>query len=378
MSRAKINPASQWPTQGHPDELEQAYEPEQGGGSEPTAPRRRGDRVTITQVARASGKSVGTVSKALRGQPGVSTAVREQVREIAEQLGYMPDRAASGLPRGRSMLIGYCLPPQVGTSAMALFMRGMVQSFSAADLDVLLFAADTDPAAEPERVYADLMLRGHVDGFVLSDMLIGDPRPDYLRSRGLPFVCFGIPPEQERDAWVDVDGHAAIGRIVDHLLHVGARRIGFAGWRTHSSVGQTRWSGFHEACAARNLPEPGPLAVETSGGEIDDGVLAWQRLRAERPDAVVTASDNIALGIMEAAADDGLQVGVDLAVTGFDDLPIARHSRPQLTTIRQPLVDIGIEVAQRLIELIDRPNTPIRHHLISPELLIRGSSSLRH
>ncbi|MFC7331142.1 LacI family DNA-binding transcriptional regulator [Marinactinospora rubrisoli] len=334
--------------------------------------------VTLTSVAAAAGVSRQTVSNVLNAPDRVRAATREKVEAVIRELGYRPNRLARSLRTRASRMLGYCVQPRGdGNVVLDRFLHAVTESAAERGYHVLLFSAPPGDAGLP--AYADLLAQQTVDGFVLSDTFMGDPRQEWLAERDVPFAAFGRSwSEPEHGGWVDVDGAAGTRDAVDHLHEQGHRRIGFIGWRPGSGVGDDRRAGWERACAAHGLgPQPSAAA---ENNEVRDGAAAARRLLdlPEPPTALVCVSDMIAIGCLGVLAERGLRPGRDVAVVGFDDLPAAALPGIDLTTLSQPLGEIGREVVGLVLDQLgDRAPAPGRppHRVLRPSLVVRASST---
>jgi DNA-binding LacI/PurR family transcriptional regulator len=216
-----------------------------------------------------------------------------------------------------------------------------------------------------------------VDGFVLSDLGYNDPRVPVLQKLNVPLVAFGRTDDNTSFPYVDVDGCSGVRDAVEHLLDQGHRRIAFLGWPENSRVGDDRLRGYWEAMQAAGL-EVDPAWVKHGSGEYDYGYACTHELldlpSDHRPTAIVTVFDAIAVGAIRAIEERSLMAGRDVAVTGFDDLPVLHYLRPGLTTLRQPAWNAGQRVIEMLVNLLEGRNNEDEHLLLPPELVVRESS----
>ncbi|MGH3464140.1 MAG: LacI family DNA-binding transcriptional regulator [Kribbellaceae bacterium] len=330
---------------------------------------------TLKQVAAHAEVSVQTVSNALNAPHRLRPDTLARVTRSIELLNYRPNRNARSLRTSAVELIGYCVPTWPGDQVhlvMDQFLHAMCSAAEASSRHILLFTA---PAGlDGMAVYDDLHARRLVDGFVLSQTETHDPRHTWLAEREIPFASFGrVWGEQTQPGyWVDVDGATGCATAVRHLHETGRRRIGLLSWPRLSGLAEDRLSGWRSACKALRLPTGG-LAVRCRQDTIDEGARgAAKLLDADQPvDAIVAISDMLALGAMCEIARRGLTVGADVAVTGFDDSPLAAVVSPGLTSVSQPLD----EIADALIrQLCDGEREPAGR-LLEPHLVVRGSSA---
>ncbi|WP_298748635.1 LacI family DNA-binding transcriptional regulator [uncultured Serinicoccus sp.] len=298
-------------------------------------------RATINDVARAAEVSRQTVSNALNKPHLVRPATLERVRAQIDRLGYLPSQAAQGMRSQRAGAIGIEINAvHRGASDVAQpFLTDLTVAAPRHDVHLVPFAHGSRfPAVDG---YRDMVRRRLVDAFVLADTHTGDPRPEWLLGAGIPFAAFGrIYDHPELGWWADVDGAAGTAQAVEHLHDRGYRTAAYLGWPLHkddSEVADTRREGW--LVRARELGTAGPEL--TCEQDLADATLAARTLldQLDPGDAVVCASDLIALGVMYAAAARGWRIGPDLGVVGFDgSLTAARHG---LTSVSQPLPDIA-------------------------------------
>jgi LacI family transcriptional regulator len=251
-----------------------------------------------------------------------------------------------------------------------------VESTEDAGYHVLLFTAGGDhEATDP---YDELLRSASVDAFVLTDTFRGNPHAAWLTRRGVPFVAFGRPWDEPaaRHPWVDVDGRAGVVLAVDHLVERGHRRIAWVGWQRGSFIGEDRRSGWLERMHEHGLSTS---RLSARGDDtVEFGARAARALldvsEDGRPTAFVCASDSVAMGVLRTLAELGLRPGRDLAVVGFDDSIAAQVSTPSLTSVRQPLEQVAVEVVRYLGELLAHRPIPQRGLVLTPTLSVRETS----
>lgn len=329
---------------------------------------------TLASVAAVAGVSRQTVSNVLNAPDRVAPETLARVRTAIESLHYRPNRVARSLRTRASRQLGYCFQPApVGGLNVVLdrFVHAITESAAGDGFHVLLFTAPGG-AAGLDR-YADLLAQQAVDGFVLSDTVVGDPRPGWLAARGVPFVSFGRTwTGEEHGAWVDVDGATGISQAVEHVHALGHRRIAFLGWPDGSGVGDDRLAGYRAACHRLAVP---PEVVRGDGG-IESGRAVAGRLldRPDPPTALVCVSDLAAHGALRAVTERGLRPGRDVAVTGFDDTPSAALPGIELTSVSQPIEQVGRAAVRMVLAQLGGAGEPGRQRLLAPTLVIRSSS----
>jgi DNA-binding LacI/PurR family transcriptional regulator len=334
---------------------------------------------TLATVAQAAGVSRQTVSNALNAPELLRPDTLARVQQAIEELGYSPNRAARSLRTRSSQLVGLRVDPAVEDSANALmdrFVHSLVESAEVAGYHVLLFTAggnnkDTGP-------YDELLRSAAVDAFVVTDTFRGNPHAAWLSQQGVPFVAFGRPWDDPsaRHPWVDVDGRAGAVLAVDHLVERGHARIAWVGWQKGSFIGEDRRSGW-----VTRMHDHG-LATSRRSARGDDtlefGARAAQALLdvsdQEQPTAFLCASDTVAMGVLRALDSRGLRAGRDVAVVGFDDSIAAQVSTPALTSVRQPLEQVAVEVVGYLGDLLAHRPIPVLGKVLTPTLSVRSTT----
>lgn len=349
--------------------------------------RRSGHAPTLATVAREAGVSRQTVSNALNSPHLLRPETLERVRRAVESLGYSPNRAARNLRTRSSHLIGLRVDRVVEGTANATmdrFLHSLVESSKDAGYHVLLFSSGVDAGEGADgRVDEDLAVAGYddllrstaVDAFVITDTYRGNPQAGWLEERGAPFVAFGRPWDEPAAAhpWVDVDGRTGVMLAVDHLVDRGHERIAWVGWQKSSFIGEDRRTGWADAMHGHGLSTS---RLSARGDDtLDFGRRAAQALlENERPSAFVCVSDTVAMGVLHVLAEQGLAPGRDIAVVGFDDSIAAQVVPPGLTSVRQPLEQVAVEIVNLLGQLLTHKPIDEPGLLLAPTLSVRGSS----
>jgi DNA-binding LacI/PurR family transcriptional regulator len=337
-------------------------------------------RVTLKDIASHTGVTYQTVSKILRGSEiAVSPEVRQRVESVAIELGYVPNVTARNLRAQSSYLIGYSWqldPPNHVNPVLEQFLQSIVDSAERSGYHVLLFPRRTEEDITAS--YTELARTGRVDGFILSSLNYNDPRIAVLQDLKVPFVAFGRSDDDSTYPYVDVDNRKGIRMAVEHLLEQGHRRIAAIAWPEGSRVGTERLQGYFDAMQAAGLVMDPQWVIHGEGWDEYGYRAAISLLELpehRRPTAIVTLVDLIAIGAMRAVKECGLQVGKDIAVTGFDDVPIIQYLQPALTSVRQPVWEIGRRVVEMLVALLEG-DAPKGQEMLVPRLMIRESSLL--
>lgn len=336
-------------------------------------------RATLKDVAAKAGVSYQTVSKVLNRRAQVSTETEQRIWHAVSELNYRPNAVAQNLRQQSSHLIGYAWGAGGSKTWRPVnnrFLHSVVHACEAQGYFITFFTTK-DESFTDTKAYEDLYGRRQVDGFILENTVEDDARIRYLLAAEIPFVAFGRVQADMDFCWVDIDGRYGISIVVDYLLQREHRRIGLISWQRGATTGSDRERGYfcrlHEA---NIVPDPAWLYRGVNEFETGaQGIAHFMRLPVERrPTAVVCLSDQIAVGAMNAAIAEGLEVGKDIAVTGYDDVNMAQFLHPPLTTVRQPIDEAGELVARMLLGQIDGTIVGPRHVLLKPELIIRGSA----
>jgi LacI family transcriptional regulator len=337
-------------------------------------------RVTIRELARLGGVSVGTVSRALNGYPDVSDETRARVTELARQLDYTPRAAARSLVLERSQLIGVFLEtgeghPDLQHPFFHGVLVGLKERLGAAGFDLLLFASEASGDRVGSGSYLTRSRHHTVGGVVLMGI---DPRDDEIgRLLGSEIPCVGVDIELQAPnaAHVISDNVSGAALAVRHLAELGHRRVATITGMLETHPGRDRLRGYREGLQAQSLP----YRVEyVAQGDyyFDSGKQEMQRLLAlpEPPTAVFAASDLMALGAMRAAAEAGIDVPRELSVVGFDDIFSAEHASPSLTTLRQDKHGLGVAAGDALIRRIADADEAPAVEVLPVELRVREST----
>ncbi len=340
-------------------------------------------RVTLKEVASAAGVSYQTVSKVINHQVQVSKETEERIWQSVRKLGYRPNYTARSLRSQRSLTIGYSWPPAPPGLANPILDQFLQSMFTAAEergYYLLCFPYHADPV-KLLATYSELINTGRVDGFVLSSVEYDDPRILLLQESNFPFVAFGRSNPELVFPWIDVDGGHGIGLAVQHMLASGHTKIAALAWPLESRVGNNRMEGYFTALEAAGI-WPEPEWIKRGEGNYSFGYQAMQELLAlpeeKRPTALITLNDPMAIGALQAAKECGLQVGREFAIAGFDDSPMVQYLDPPLTSVRQPIWEVGQRIIPMLIEYINTGISPEPISIIvAPQLIIRGSTSGR-
>ena len=326
--------------------------------------------VTIKDVARAAKVSVATVSRAINGHDNVAEAVRRRVLAVAHELRYSPHHAARSLSSRRTHTIGVVLPDLHGEFFSEL-VRGIDLVARDCGLHLLVSSYHGHPEEQASALRA---MRGRVDGLLVMSPHVGNI--DFLSENlaALPSVLINSQPTESDHIAFGIDNYGGARAMVEHLLAAGHRRVAFIAGPPNNFDAFERLRGYRDALLAADSSAtpwvlPGDFS-EASGHQAGQMLLE----AAERPDAVFAANDMMALGCLFALTQGGVRVPDDIALAGFDDIPIARYVAPSLTTMRVNMPELGAHAMRLLLALQNGEDVSERLAPLVPELIERDSS----
>ncbi len=325
-------------------------------------PARR--RPTIADVARAAGVSPAAVSFAVNDRPGVSPETRERIVAVARELGWTPSASARALTEARTRAIGLVLardPEQLELDSFFVrFLSGLERALAPADYALLLQLVPS-VGETALRAHERLAAAGRVDGFLVTDIAVDDPRFELLVASGTPVVLAGRPIGACPFPWVETRHEEGMTAVVEHLAELGHRRIAFLGGPASLEHVQARRAQWAFAMAAAGLSAE--AIVPSARDAFEAGVSA-----------VACTSDVLAMTVLAEAARRGLDVPGDLSVTGFDDSPLAALSTPALTSVRVDYAEFGAAAANALLAVIGG-EAPAHYSASAPGLVARASTA---
>jgi LacI family transcriptional regulator len=328
-------------------------------------------KVTIRDVAREAGVSVATVSRVLNDSGPVSEGARARILEIAGRLRYAPNEAARTLISSRTCAVGVILPDLHG-EFFSEVIRGLDQAAKASGYHLLVSGSHN----EREETEAALRaMRGRVDGLVVmapdattAGVVAGIPH-------SVPVVLLNCPPVHGRVDSIEIDNYGGAYRMVRHLAGTKRRRVGVITGTPNNRDAAERLRGYRQALADLDIDWTAEWELAGNFTEAS-GYEAAQRLLAlgARPEALFASNDSMAIGALSALREAGLGVPEDVAVGGFDDIPMARYTSPPLTSVRVPMGDLGAQAVRRLVLAVAKEGRHLaRHETLPTELVVRAS-----
>lgn len=332
---------------------------------------------TIKDVAARAGVGLATASRVMNGAAGVSPATRQRVLQVAEALGYRPNRMAQGMVRGVTRTIGVVVP-DISNPFFSLFVRGVEDAVR--DLDYTVTLANSDNKYAIERRHLQALSDSQAAGLILT----AEPTdremvpPPVLRR--LPIVAVEREPLYQNGDTIYIDNRAGTKAAIAHLLQLGHRRIGYIAIPQNIQIGRDRTSGYYDALALAGIL-PNPAWVRLGDFSFDSGYLSTLDLmRSGEPvTAIYAGSDVMGLGVLRALQELGLRIPADVAVVSGTGTALSGWVTPALTAVELPAHDLGVRAAELLLERIqtDDPLLPARRLTIEPRLAIRDSCGAR-
>jgi LacI family transcriptional regulator len=328
---------------------------------------------TIFDVARHAGVSIGTVSRVLNNRDRVHPNTRERVLRAIRELDYRPNALARGLARQQTNTLGLVIP-QVNDPFFFQIVRGVEDAASAAGYNLLIASQPQQPG---EHSYFSLFHRGHVDAMVLVAIDVQPQEVKLITARGVPIVLVQQDIGRNIPSFL-VDNYHGARAMAEHLLEHGYRRLGYIAGTDYTPDNRERLRGLRDTLSEHNLSLPAS-SIARGNYLRGSGVEAMQELLAltPRPEAVFAANDQMAADAIMAAQAAGLSVPDDIAVVGFDDAPVASYTNPPLTTVSQPVYDLGWQAARLALETsrAERADPPVAPRLVQlpTALVVRRS-----
>ncbi len=327
--------------------------------------------VTIYDIARVAGVSAATVSRALSGHPHVSASTREAVRTAAQTLRYRPNLMAQDLAKGRSQTLGLLLPDTV-SAFWGRLVKGVETTLRENDYSLLMASAE---GSTSDQHALELLLSHHVDGLLIAGTDIPDAQLVAL-AESLPLVAVGRDIAGREDCALRVRNYEGAYQVTQHLIALGHTRIAHLSGPSGHGEANERRLGYRRALVDAGLVPDPDLLVE---GEFTmrSGLIAMEHLLSAGREltAVFASSDQMALGANLALYHRGLEVPRDVSLAGFDDQPFAAYCRPPLTTVAQPLFEMGQAAVRSLIGGIRGKAVPLP--TFSTTLCLRESTAPR-
>ncbi|MGL5641879.1 MAG: LacI family DNA-binding transcriptional regulator [Paraclostridium sp.] len=309
--------------------------------------------VTIKDVAKKAGVSISTVSRVINDSKPVTDEVKQKVLDVIKETGYVPNPLARSLVTKKSQLIGVIIP-EVSDSFVSELVNGIEEVAKMYDYDILL--ANTYSDKDQELKSINLLRAKQVEGIVMMSWRVDEEHLDYIQNCGIPAVYVSKTARNYDVYSVSISNTDATYDMTKYLIDKGHKKIAFVMTSEDDTVLETeRYVGFEKAMKDGNL-EIDKALVKNAGTTYDYGYAKMKEMLDEGnvPEAVFVTGDEAAIGALNAICDAGYKVPEDISVAGFNDAKIAAMYRPKLTTVHQPLYDMGAVAIRMVIKMIDK------------------------
>ena len=330
--------------------------------------------ITLKQLADRVGVHASTISRVANNDPGlrISPATRSRIEALLRETEYRPNGIARGLKLQHTLALAVVIPDVTNPLFAALF-RGVEDGASPRGYNVVL--CNTDGSPDRQRSHLASLTARRVDGVILASTFLRDPSVRWLRQQRIPHVLVNRFSDDGLDPFVGSDDVMGAKVATRHLYGLGHRRIAHLAGQPTVSTGVLRRRGYLAALAEAGLKADPELVVE-SGYVEDGGARGTERLLSmpDRPTAIFAVNDMAAVGAYSVARRLGLRIPDDLAVVGYNNIPLARRLIPGLTTVHVPAHEFGIMATRLLLDQIESQQRPARQVVFQPELVVRGST----
>lgn len=329
--------------------------------------------VTIKDIAREVGVSPSTVSRALSDSPLISEKTKQNVKEVAQRLGYERNELARGLVKGSSGAVGLVVA-DITNPFFSDIAQGVGEVAHRFGYGVML--CDTAGKANRESDYIRLLRRKRVDGLILTSATMDDPYLKDLAKTRTPFILVSRLCRSVNAPYVVVDDRVGARLAVEHLINLGHQYIAFIGGPANVQSSRDRMATYREVLQEHGLAEKEEWMgfsdfTQTAGRKVGRQMLSLP----ERPSAIFAANDMIALGVLEVAEEMGVLIPDDLSLVGYNDISYASLPRVQLTTVAQPTQEMGKIATEWLLSTIEEHKRHPLHCVLNPHLAVRRSTA---
>ncbi len=329
---------------------------------------------TMNDVAKEAGVSVATVSRVINGNYKVSKKLERKVQNAMKKLHYYPSTLARSFKIQQTMLVGVIVPlidhPFYSRLAMAIEKKLFEHDYRA-------IICNSEENEERERAYIEMLLRQRVDGFIINSAVMNMSYFHELEGLEIPYILIDrdLPEADCSKVFGDNSQGGYIG--MEHLINLGHRRIGVVGAPAHTEPIARRIRGTREAMAAHNIPDDPDLLITGDTQLFDMGYRSAEKLMSldNPPTAIFCLTDVTAVGAMHAVSERGLKIPEDISILGYDNIPIASYMIPQLTTIEQPIMNMGETAVELLLKNLSEPVAVKQKAVLETNLVIRQTTT---
>ena len=329
---------------------------------------------TLKELAARAKVHPSTISRVVNQDPGlrIAPATRARIEVLLRETEYRPNGVARGLKLRQTLVLAVVIPDITNPFFGALF-RGIEDGAAPRGYQVLL--CNTDGSPDRERAHLQSLIARRVDGVILASSFLRDPAVRWLRHQHVPFVLVNRFSDEGTDAFVGSDDMTGARLATQHLIGLGHVRIGHLAGQSTVSTGVLRQRGYEAALIEAGLiPEP---ELQVQAGFVEDGgIRGIERLLAltKPPTAVFAVTDMVAVGAYSVARRLGVRLPDDLAIVGYNDIPLASRLIPGLSTVHVPIHEFGSAASRLLIEQIEHGSGAPKRVVYTPQLVVRGST----
>lgn len=329
--------------------------------------------ITIYDVAREANLSMATVSRVVNGNPNVKPVTRKKVLDVIERLGYRPNAVARGLASKKTTTVGVIIP-DISNVFYAELARGIEDIATMYKYNIIL--SNSDNNEEKELVVLNTLLGKQVDGIVYMGNKITDKLQDELKRANTPVVLAGVLDATEKLPNVNIDYKQSTYAVVTELIGKGHTKIAFLSDGIENTNTRAKYEGYLMALSEAKIELNSELIVELEGNNYHQGTIGWSRLTENKVEAtaIFASDDEIAIGALNAAQDAGVKVPDELEVVASNNTKITLMARPQLTTVVQPLYDIGAVAMRLLTKLLNKEEITSPHVTLPYSIQKRGTT----
>jgi LacI family transcriptional regulator len=330
-------------------------------------------KLTVADIAKLADVSAMTVSRVLSGRGSVAKKTRERVLAIVKENDFIPNINARGLAGNRTNILGMLIP-DLNTQYISELARGASLTASQNGFDFVIYPTPHDTQADHERLAK--IGRNITDGLLIVLPQTSEAYLSSLKRSGLDMVIIDHRGESSQFPSVAANNYNGARQAVDHLITLGHTRIGFITGRMDTYASRERLRGYREGLLTKGIqPQEELIAIgdfqQTRGFEATKELLSLP----EPPTAIFASNDVSAFGALDAAKSLGLRVPEDISIVGFDDIPMSSYVHPALTTVRQPLFEMGVTATKLLISMLAKIELPTEHIELPTQFIIRASTA---
>ncbi|KLO22246.1 LacI family DNA-binding transcriptional regulator [Marinitoga sp. 1155] len=324
-------------------------------------------RISIKDVAKEAGVSISTVSRVINNSTYVNKELKKKVEIAIKKLNYNPNILAQNLRRGNTKTIGFVIP-DITNPFFPNIVKGVEDYLKQKDYTLLL--SNSDQNLEIETKIINTLISKHIDGIIFTGTGLYNPTLEKLIDKGLKIVFLDRILEDVNASYVICDNKSGILDLLNYLYNNGKRSFYFINGSKNTFSAKIRYETFIDFMKEKNIYNYKHVYTNFS---YEAGFKFGKRIKA-LPDVIIGGNDLIAYGIIDSLQEKGIQIPQDVEVTGFDDIFFSRHYKPSLTTIRQPIYELGYKAAELILNLIEEKQKKIRGIILKPTLIIRDST----